>query len=131
MSDFDFSNFKDTVNDVLIRHKSILDIMTKLQETNSKINRAIIKSVTNCGCIKIEGKLQEAPENITFDELSEYMSSHINGDLCETCKEKIEQELGNHLFYITAACNLLDIKLEEVLKKEHDKIKTLGKYSLF
>lgn len=131
MSNFDFSNFKDTVDDVLIRHKSILDIITKLQETNSKINRAIIKSVTNCGCIQIEGKLQEAPEDITFDELSGYMSSHISGELCETCKEKIEQELGNHLFYITATCNLLDIKLENVLKKEHDKIKTLGKYSLF
>lgn len=131
MSGFDFDNFEVAVNDVLIRHKSILDVITKIQESSSKVNRAIIKSVTNCGCVQIEGKLQEAPEHITFDELTQYMNSHIHGDLCETCKEKIEQELGNHLFYITAACSLLNIKVEDVLQMEYNKIKTLGKYSLF
>ncbi len=130
MSNFDFPTFKDTVNLVLIRHKSILDIITKLQETNSKVNRAIIKSVTNCGCIQIEAGKQEVPKETTFDELSEYMNSHIYGELCETCKEKIEQELGNHLFYVTAACNALNIDMEEILKKEQNKINTLGKYSL-
>ena len=65
MCDFNFNNFNDIVDDVLVRHKSILDIITKLQETNSKINRAIIKSVTACGCIEINGKLQQVPEHIT------------------------------------------------------------------
>ncbi|SHK21124.1 DUF1573 domain-containing protein [Tepidibacter formicigenes] len=130
MTDFNFADFKNEVNNALIRHKSILDIITKLEETNSKINRAIIKSVTSCGCIQIQGNKQETPENISFNELKEYMKSHINGDLCEICKEKIEEELGNHLFYITAACNLLDINIEYVLKKENNKLKTLGKYSL-
>ncbi|SHH44288.1 nucleoside triphosphate pyrophosphohydrolase family protein [Tepidibacter thalassicus] len=130
MADFDFANFKNSVNDALIRHKSILDIITKLEETNSKINRAIIKSVTSCGCIQIKGEKQEPPENITFNELTKYMKTHIQGNLCDTCREKIEDELGNHLFYITAACNSLNINIEDIFEKENNKLKTLGKYSL-
>ncbi|KXZ38944.1 MazG nucleotide pyrophosphohydrolase domain-containing protein [Alkalithermobacter thermoalcaliphilus JW-YL-7 = DSM 7308] len=128
---FDISKFKSVVNESLIRHKSILDVLTKLQETNSRINRAVIKSVTSCGCIQIDCKKQDLPKDITFGELSEYMDSHIRGDLCDVCKEKIEQELGDHMFYITALCNLLNMDLEDILKDEYKKITTLGKYSLF
>ncbi|OPJ54932.1 MazG nucleotide pyrophosphohydrolase domain-containing protein [Alkalithermobacter paradoxus] len=131
MDNFDFSKFKDSVSESLIRHKSILDVITKLQETNSKINRAVVKSVTSCGCIEIDCKKQNLPDNITFGEISEYMDNHIRGSLCDICKEKIEQELGDHMFYIVSLCNSLGIDLEDVLKKEYRKINTLGKYSLF
>ena len=41
-------NFQNMVAEVLIRHKSILDIITKLDEYNARINRAVVKSVTCC-----------------------------------------------------------------------------------
>ena len=47
------------VEDVLIRHRSILDIITKLDEYTSRINRAVIKSVTYCGCIEIHATKQD------------------------------------------------------------------------
>ncbi|EET85405.1 conserved hypothetical protein [Clostridium carboxidivorans P7] len=53
MKDVIFDDFQNAVDESLLRHKSILDIMTKLQESNARINRAIAKSITNCGCIKL------------------------------------------------------------------------------
>ncbi|MCT4508928.1 MAG: DUF1573 domain-containing protein [Tepidibacter sp.] len=130
MSEFNFDKFENSVSNSLIRHKSILDIITKLEESNSKTNRAIIKSVTNCGCIEISGKKQSPPKDIAFNELSNYMDNHIVGNLCDNCKEKIEEELGNHLFYIQSICNCLNVSLEDVFKKENNKLQTLGIYNL-
>jgi hypothetical protein len=53
MKDIIVDDFQETVNDVLFRHKSIIDVMTKLQESDARLNRAIAKAVTSCGCIKI------------------------------------------------------------------------------
>ncbi len=49
-------DFQNQVDEVLIRHKSVLDIITKLDEYTSRINRAVVKSVTSCGCIEIRAK---------------------------------------------------------------------------
>ncbi|AHM55459.1 hypothetical protein EAL2_c01250 [Peptoclostridium acidaminophilum DSM 3953] len=130
MSDFNFNTFETRVSESLIRHKSILDVITKLQESASKVNRAIVKSATDCGCIEITAKKQSIPSDITYSELSSYLNSHVEGELCENCRDVIEAELGNHLFYVTSLCNILDIDFETMLKKEHDKIGALGKYSL-
>lgn len=130
MSDFNFSTFESRVSESLIRHKSILDVITKLQESASKVNRAIVKSATDCGCIEITAKKQSVPSDITYSELSAYINSQVEGALCDNCKDVIESELGNHLFYVTSLCNLLDIDFETMLKKEYDKIGALGKYSL-
>jgi len=130
MSDFNFSTFESRVSESLIRHKSILDVITKLQESASKVNRAIVKSATDCGCIEITARKQNVPSDITYSELSAYLNSQVEGALCDNCKDVIESELGNHLFYVTSLCNLLDIDFETMLKKEYDKIGALGKYSL-
>ena len=42
-----------------VMNKSILDIITKYSESTSKVNRSIIKSVTNCGCININATKQD------------------------------------------------------------------------
>ena len=126
------SDLQDMVSDILVRHKSILDIMTKLEESNSRINRAIAKSVTHCGCIKINASKQELPtdDKSTFSESKEYFKDHVDGELCPTCKEIIEKEIGNHMFYLSGICNTLDIDLNHAVSKELDKVNTLGIYSL-
>ena len=53
MKDIIFNNFQDSVDNCLIRHRSILDVLTKYTESSSRINRCIAKAVTNCGCIQI------------------------------------------------------------------------------
>ncbi|MEY8764512.1 MULTISPECIES: DUF1573 domain-containing protein [Clostridium] len=132
MKDIIFDDFQNTVNESLIRHKSILDIITKLQESNARINRAIAKSITNCGCIEVCAKKQDALENINEDieSLKSHMSTQIKGKLCNKCRDIIQNEIGNNLFYLTSLCNVLDLNLYDILLKEYDKIDTLGKYSL-
>ncbi|MCJ7689208.1 MAG: DUF1573 domain-containing protein [Clostridiaceae bacterium] len=133
MKDCIFDNFQNSVDESLLRHRSILDIITKLQESEARVSRAVVKSVTNCGCIKVDAKKQYAPENIDdldLDTLSASLDTHMEGNLCENCREVIQNELGNNLFYITSLCNLLDLNLYDVLLKEYDKISTLGKYTM-
>ena len=130
MKDIIFDNFQDEVSECLLRHKSILDILTKYTESSARINRAVVKSVTNCGCMKINASKQILPQNDnSLDDLSKSLKTHIDGCLCENCREVIEREIGNNLFYLTSLCNTLDINLYDVLLKENDKMSTLGKFS--
>ena len=133
MKDVIFDNFQNSVDESLLRHRSILDIITKLQESQARVNRAVAKSITNCGCIKVEAKKQYTPANIddlNLDTLSASLDTHMQGNLCKNCREVLERELGNNLFYITSLCNLLDLNLYDILLKEYDKINTLGKYTM-
>lgn len=132
MKDVIFDDFQNAVDESLLRHKSILDLMSKFQESNGRINRAIAKSITNCGCIQVTGKKQNLPEdddNINIESLKNCFNSHVSGKLCDNCREVIEREMGNNLFYLTSLCNILDLNLYDVFLKEYDKINTLGKYS--
>lgn len=131
MKDLLCDEFQTSVEDVLTRHKSILDIITKLQEATSKVNRAVIKSATSCGCISIEASKQEIPNNVELDEAKKYMSNHIKGSLCESCREKIEEEMGNNLFYFAALSNTLDINLYDIFIKKSNELETLGRFSLY
>jgi hypothetical protein len=131
MEKFSFDGFQYVVDEVLVRHRSLLDILTKLQESISRVNRAVVKCATNCGCIEVQGKKQEIPKGVSFSESKNYMHSFVNGLLCETCKEKIEHELATNFFYITALCNVLDINVEDLLKNYYNnQLKPLGKYGL-
>lgn len=131
MKDLICDDFQKTVSELLIRHKSILDIMTKLGEAQVRINRAVAKSVTYCGCIEVNARKQRIPSDATIEDLKDCMRTHIQGVLCENCKDVIEKEMGNTLFYLTSLCNVLDISLHDVLLKEYEKINTLGIYNLF
>lgn len=132
MKDVIFDDYQNAVGESLLRHKSLLDIMTKLQESEARISRSLAKSVTNCGCIELSAGKQPVPENenIDIEDFKELFNTHLKGELCENCRETIERELGNNLFYLTSLCNLLDLNLYDVLLKEYNKINTLGKYSM-
>ena len=121
MKDVIFDDFQNSVNNSLLRHKSILDILSKYQESQARANRAICKAVTNCGCIEICAKKQNMLEDtdLSLEELNPRLSSHIKGDLCENCREVIERELGNNLFYLTSLCNALDLNLFDILSLIH------------
>lgn len=133
MKDVIFDDFQNSVNESLLRHRSILDIMTKLQESEARINRAIAKTVTNCGCMSVNAKKQEQTvhkDDIDIEELKSHLQTHISGNACDNCRDVLEREIGNHLFYLASLCNLLDLNMYDILLKEYDRIDTLGKFSL-
>lgn len=131
MKDIIFDNFQNCVSDSLVRHKSILDSITKYTESSARVNRSIAKAVTNCGCININAKKQNIPdEEYSIEEFKNCMKSHINGELCDSCRGIIEKEIGNNIFYLTSLCNQLDLNLFDIVIKEYNNINTLGKFSL-
>ena len=130
MSEVSCKDFQNTVSDYLIRHKSVLDVMTKLQETTARLNRALTKSVTSCGCAKINAEKQPLPSDASLPEIAKYAKTHLEGTICPNCLEAIEEELGNTLFYLTAFCTLLGLDLEKIMASENNRISTLGVYSM-
>ncbi len=133
MKDVIFDDFQNSVDESLLRHRSILDIMTKLQESGARINRAVAKTVTNCGCIEVQTQKQQLPGNTNIDnidDLKNFLNPQIQGNLCDSCRGVVENEIGNNLFYLASLCNLLGLNLYDIFLKEYDKIDTLGKYSL-
>lgn len=122
--------FQHMVSELLIRHRSILDCLSNNQESTSRVNRSIIKTVTDCGCISIIANKQQFPPTDSLKDCGKHADSHIKGKLCEHCQEIIAEEIGNHLFYLAAICSLLDLKLEDVFNMEYNRLNTLGHYFL-
>ncbi len=125
MKDLLCDEFQNTVAELLIRHHSVLDVLSKSQEAAARTNRSVVKAVTNCGCIKINASKKNIPADAAFSDLKSLFDSHINGGLCDNCKEIVESEIGRSLFYLAALCNLLDLNLYDVFIKEHKKMSTL------
>ena len=119
--------FQKNVGSLIARNRNVLDILTKCQVTCGKICRSTIKSATGCGCLKITG--EKSP--LDFSENTfEKSESSIEGELCHECRGIIENEIGESLFYIASLCNALGISMEDVMKREIEKVEVLGKYSL-
>ncbi|MDO4562729.1 MAG: DUF1573 domain-containing protein [Clostridia bacterium] len=116
--------FQEKVAGLLYRNKSILDIMTKYQVTNARVNRSVIKAVTGCGCVSIDGR-----KSIPSFEFSEH-DSQVYGSLCEDCRRNIESEIGENLFYAASLCSALGINFECVLEREISRVESLGRYNL-
>ena len=130
MPELQCQDFQETVSNYLMRHQSILDLLSKSQEASSRVNRAITKSVTSCGCLKINAEKKPLPREANLSDLKNLFPSHLEGQLCDNCKEIIVHEMGKNLFYFTALCNTLDISLQDVLEQENDKVATLGRFNM-
>lgn len=116
--------FQNTVSELHIWNKSILDIMTKLQISSARINRTAVKAVTGCGCIEVEGRRSI----VTFEKKKG--DSQIRGALCEECRASIEKEIGENLYYIISLCNSMDLNIDKIIRKEIERVRALGKYNL-
>lgn len=130
MSEQGLKPFQDQVSEVLIRHRSLLDVMSKFGQTNAAVNRAVTKAITECGCIEVDAGKQPYDQVLTPAQIRELAKTHVKGDLCETCTENVMKELGRNLFYMSALGNLLRINLDDVLEQESDKMQTLGFFNL-
>jgi hypothetical protein len=130
INDIHMEDFQNVVNDLLMRNRSILDILSKIQTSAARVNRSVIKSVTHCGCIEIEGKKQTFPGEASIEDIQELLATQMNGKVCSECRRNIEKEIGDSLFYLAALCNTLGISLYDVILKEKETLSTLGSYSL-
>lgn len=130
MSTLSLKEFQDQVSNLLLRHRSMLDVLSKFQQSNSAANRAVVKAITECGCIEVHASKQHYTSEMTLDQAKEQLDNHLDGHICEHCKDIIVAELGKNLFYTASLCNLLDIDMEKVVEKESAKCSTLGLFNL-
>ena len=121
------SEFQQRVDECLIRHRSILDVLASSRK-DPPDHRAVgpDQAVAACRLTRQAEYTPRCPPR----KLGQYVESHLEGKLCPDCREIIESELGATLFYLAALCNLLDIDLYDVLIKEHKKLQTLGVFNL-
>lgn len=125
-----YSTFQKAASQYLIRHRSILDVLSKAHEATARVNRSVVKAVTSCGCIQVNAARQELPSDITYWEMKNYMSTHVAGTMCEQCKEVLEAELGRSLFYLAALCDLFSLNFDDVIEAERKRIAALGVFNL-
>ena len=128
--DIVLDKFQYTVDELLIRNKSILDVITKFQDSCASVNRAVVKSITQCGCCKVSASKQEIKENLSLEELKDTLKTHLEGKMCKKCKDKLEKEIGQTLFYLASLCNTLDLNLYDIVLKELDRVQILGNYNM-
>lgn len=117
-------DFQDAVLKYHIWNKSILDVLTKINLSSAKVNRATVKAVTTCGCIEIDGR----KSLVEFESKED--NTQVRGVLCEDCRGNIEKEIGENLYYIISLCNTLGLNVDKIIQKELQRVKALGKYNL-
>lgn len=128
----ELEQFQNFIDDLILRNKSILDQMTKLQDSSARLNRSISKSATMCGCMKLEICKQQLDFSSisNSEELKSLLCTHLESYPCPDCNESIEKEMGRVLFYLAALANTLGISLSSVVENEKTRTSMLGKYSL-
>lgn len=131
MKDIIAGDFQSRAGEVIARHKGILDILSKYQQTNARVSRAVVKSATCCGCIKINASKQELPEQeMTLEQLQQFFQTQVEGELCPACRDEVEKSLGANMFYLASICNALDLSLYDIMLKEEQRLNTLGRFHL-
>ncbi len=128
MADLLCREFQDNVSKHLARHRSVLDVVSKLQESASRTNRAVAKAVTTCGCIRVNASKQQVPETADYSSIASHMRTHVEGELCDTCREALEGELGRQLLYLAGLCEIMGLDLVDVMLKEQNRLNTLGRF---
>ncbi|MFK7697389.1 DUF1573 domain-containing protein [Paenibacillus sp. HJGM_3] len=130
MSDLTLKQFQEQVSELLLRHRSLLDVLSKTQQSSASVNRSVIKAITECGCISLQANKQPTPAELSLEAAKSLAQTHVNGQLCENCIDAISVQLGKNLFYMSALCNLLELNLDDILEKESQKCSTLGIFNL-
>ncbi len=122
-------DFQKKVALLIARNNNLLDILTKYQDSCAKVCRTAVKSATGCGCIKIEAEKALFNMNEMQNSSPKELSGVI-GSLCTDCRDRLESEIGESLFYLAAVCNALGMSMKDIMKKEISNVEILGKYSL-
>ena len=130
MNDIRFSDFQTAVDSTLARHRGVFDVLSKIQESSARLNRAVVKAATCCGCIRMSAQKQELSDETTLENLSQIMSSCVEGELCPNCRSVIEKEMGALLYYTAGLCNTLDLSMYDAILNEEKRLTTLGRFSL-
>jgi hypothetical protein len=130
MNSLSLKQFQEQVSELLLRHRSVLDVLSKHTQSGAAVQRAVAKAITECGCIQVHAGKQHYSTEMTIEDAKKLLDTHMSGELCEGCAEVVASEIGRNLFYTASLCNLLGINLDKVLQEESKKCSTLGFFNM-
>jgi len=130
MKETDLASLQHLASQYLIRHRSILDVQSKLNESTARVSRALAHAVASCGCVQIHAERQRFPADVGLGDVRGFLSTHLYGEPCERCREAMEDEIGTTLFYLAALCYITGLDLDAILRKERDRVSALGVYHM-
>ncbi len=130
MKETDLATLQHLASQYLIRHRSVLDVQSKLNESAARVSRALAHAVASCGCVQIRAERQRFPADVGLGDVRGFLSTHFYGELCERCREALEDEIGTTLFYLAAFSYITGLDLDAILRKERDRVSALGVYHL-
>jgi NTP pyrophosphatase (non-canonical NTP hydrolase) len=130
MTTLNLKEFQEQVSELLLRHRSLLDVLSKYQQSNSSVQRSIVKAVTECGCIEVSAGKQKYSPDMTIEDAKKVLDTHMHGQLCENCRDVVEAEMGKNLFYMASLCNLLNLDMGQIVEEESRRCTTLGFFNL-
>src|SRR3972149_4906311 len=73
---------------------------------------------------------QPCTADVGLGDVRGFLSTHLYGELCERCREALEDEIGTTLFYLAAFCYITGLDLDAILRKERDRVSALGVFHL-
>ncbi len=130
MKETDLATLQHLASQFLLRHRSVLDVQSKLSESTARVSRAMAHAVASCGCVQIHAERQRFPNDVGLGDVRGFLSTHLYGELCARCREAVEDEIGSALFYLAALCYITGLNLDVILRKERDRVSALGVYHL-
>lgn len=130
MSSLSLKEFQDQVSELLLRHRSVLDVLSKFTQSNAGVQRSVAKAITECGCIQVHAGRQQYTSEMTINDAKRLLETHVAGDLCESCVDIVASEVGKNLFYMASLCNLLGVDLQKVVEDESKRCSTLGFFNM-
>lgn len=105
------------------RNKGVLDTLSKLQISVAKTQRCVVKTATQCGCTELYIKKQ--PPDIMGEA-----ESMLTGKICDGCRERLEQCLGDVLFYFMSLALLTETDVNQLVENQVKQLELLGKFNL-
>ena len=111
-------DFQKNVEENLVRHFSVLDIVSKFQETNARVNRALFRAVTDCGCIQIDASKQVLPDDCSFEDIRNHVQSTLRGgSSAKTAGTSLKRKSVKICSTLAGMCNALKLDLEEIIHR--------------
>ena len=118
LKDIIAEDFQLAADTALLRNRNLLDTVSKFGCSASKLSRSVIKASTQCGCVELRGVKESEP------------LPNVEGELCDKCRQAVEKEMGDALFYIAGIANALGISIYDVMLKEKQRLSLLKNFSL-
>ncbi len=119
----DLDRLQQAIEKYYHRNKGITDTLSKLTVSVAKTQRAIIKSATQCGCTEIFVTKQPP-------DLEGEAESMLIGSICRSCREQIEKNTGDTLFYLLSLMHLTGTDFNKLVKSQLHQTEWLGKFNL-